>query len=78
MKTSYVDVVVRVKVTHGVNEDPMEVLSEANCDFSGEGVGESKVVDAAVAGTCGNDDVLIREDGQTGRSVSIHHDPPVE
>lgn len=79
LKTSYVDVAVRVEVTHGADEDPTEKISEADYSFTGDGIGNAEMKDVQVAGTKDEQSgALVREDGQTGRNVEILHTPPVE
>lgn len=74
LKTSYVDVLVRVKVTHGVDEDPVEVANDAEFKTTLP-IAELRVMDMAIAGTCDeqNGGVLIREDGGTGCDATITH-----
>ena len=79
MKTSYVDVLVRVKVTHGLDEDPAEIANEATFKTTLPHA-DLRVMDMATAGTCdeANDGILIRDDGGTGRTATINHDPPID
>lgn len=78
MKTSYVDVAVRIEVTHGMDEDPTELVCDCNYQFAGEGIGNTEMKECVTAGTKDENGALVREDGQTGRTVELHHTPPVE
>ncbi len=77
-KKTFVDVAMRLEVPHGVDEDPMEIVNEANFTISIDDT-EIQIMDVVVSGTCDEESgALVREDGATGRDVCLLHDPPID
>lgn len=83
MPQTYIDYLVRVRVEHGSVVDLEMIESDMHIEVthpsSGAEVIDVKVLDSAVAGRCEPaSGVLVREGGETGRSASIQHDPPID
>lgn len=79
---SYVDVLIRVVVVHDPDLDPEDLVNDADYAITYQAedgqINDTEMTEVALAGRVGENNVLIREDGKTGRTASIRHSPSVE
>lgn len=79
--TTFVDVLVRVKVTHPVGTDPMELTNESELSFYHSDdtvdIDQHELLEVVNVGAMNEEGTLVREDGGTGRNAVIAHDPPL-